>query len=135
VLAAALLRNREEGHEGRHFGTDIDPGAGFLLTGEYAEVGEILYGDSIESLTGLDETIDVFINDSDHSADYEALEYVAVAGKLAENAVVIGDNAHVTDKLFKFARSTGRRFLYFREIPADHWYSGAGIGFAYRDAD
>ena len=41
----------------------------------------------------------------------------------------------VTDKLFKFARSTGRNFRYFGEIPPDHWYSGAGIGFAYRDAD
>lgn len=135
VLAAALLRNREEGYEGRHYGTDIDPEAGFLLSGQYAEVGQVLYGDSVESLTGLDATIDVFISESDHSAEYEALEYVAVAGKLADRAVILGDNAHVTDKLLKFARSTGRRFLYFGEIPADHWYCGAGIGFAYRDAD
>ncbi|MCH8979666.1 MAG: class I SAM-dependent methyltransferase [Armatimonadetes bacterium] len=135
VLAAALLRNREEGHEGRHYGTDIDPGAGFLISGEYAEVAETIYGDSIESLTNLDATIDLFINDSDHSAEYEALEYVAVAGKLADRALILGDNAHVTDKLLTFARSTGRKFLYFGEIPADHWHRGGGIGFAYRDSD
>lgn len=133
VLAAALLKNRDEGHEGRLYGTDIDPGAGFLLCGRYAEVGEVLYGDSIESLTALEETIDVFVNDSDHSAEYEGREYETVSEKLADDAVILGDNAHATDKLFQFAQESGRKFLYFGELPADHWYPGGGIGFAYRD--
>ena len=30
-------------------------------------------------------------------------------------SVVLGDNAHVTDKLYQFASCTGRRFLFFRE--------------------
>lgn len=133
VLAAALLKNRAEGHDGHLYGTDIDPEAGFLLNGRYAEVGEVLYGDSIESLIALDETIDVFINDSDHSADYEGREYETISEKLADDAVILGDNAHETDRLFQFAQASGRKFLYFGELPADHWYSGGGIGFAYRD--
>lgn len=70
VLTAALKRNKEEGHEGRYYGTDINPKAGYLLSDDYANYGCILYGDSIESLKEFDGIIDLFINDSDHSADY-----------------------------------------------------------------
>jgi predicted O-methyltransferase YrrM len=131
VLAAALLRNRAEGHPGRYFGTDINPQAGWLFQGAYREVGEILYGDSIESLQRFEGPIDLFINDSDHSAEYEEREYACIAPKLSPAAVVLGDNAHVTDKLYQFAVATGRRFLFFSEKPADHWYPGAGIGAAW----
>ena len=131
VLAAALLRNRAEGHPGRYVGTDINPQAGWLFQSPYREAGEILYGDSIESLQRLEGPIDLFINDSDHSAEYEEREYACIASKLSPQAVVLGDNAHVTDKLYQFASATGRRFLFFSEKPADHWYPGAGIGAAW----
>jgi hypothetical protein len=131
VLAAALLRNRAEGHAGHYFGTDINPQAGWLFQVPYREAGEILYGDSIESLHRLKYPIDLFINDSDHSADYEEREYACIASKLSEAAVLLGDNAHVTDKLYQFAAATGRRFLFFAEKPAGHWYPGAGIGAAW----
>lgn len=132
VLTAALRRNAMEGFEGRYAGTDINPEAGYLLRGEYAEYGEILYGDSIESLGRLTEQIDFFINDSEHSAEYEAREYVAIQEKLSDDAIIIGDNAHVTDCLMTFALETNRQFLFFREEPAGHWYDGAGIGVAFR---
>ena len=132
VLCSALLRNAAEGHPGRYYGTDLDPGAGYLLSGRYAQVGKILYGDSIESLKKLGERIDVFINDSDHSAEYEAREYDTVEGMLSDRAVVLGDNSHVTDKLMRFAERTNRQFLFFKEQPANHWYPGAGIGMAFR---
>ena len=131
VIAAALLRNRAEGHPGRYLGTDINPQAGWLFQGEYRKAGEILYGDSIDSIQHLEGPIDLFINDSDHSADYEEREYACIAPKLSPSAVVLGDNAHVTDKLYQFAVATGRRFLFFSEKPADHWYPGAGIGAAW----
>lgn len=133
LLCRALLRNTEEGRPGRYYGTDINPKAGYLLTGPFAGPGRILYGDSIASLKALDRRIDVFVNDSDHSADYEYAEYQAVAAKLSERAIVIGDNAKHTDRLERFARETGRRFLYFAETVADHWYAGEGIGFAWRE--
>jgi hypothetical protein len=131
VLTAALMRNRNEGHPGAYYGTDINPKAGYLLQAPYAQFGKILYGDSIESLQKLDVTIDMFINDSDHSVDYEMREYETVAQKLSSKAIVIGDNAHCSDKLLNFANNTNRDFLYFHEQPEDHWYPGGGIGVAY----
>jgi hypothetical protein len=133
VLCAALLRNLEEGAAGRYYGTDIDHGAGMLFCEPYRSMGEILYGDSIESLSSLQETIDIFINDSDHSADYEGREYRVIAPKLTERAIIVGDNAHVTDELLKFSNESGRKFLFFREEPANHWYLGAGIGLSFKD--
>jgi hypothetical protein len=132
VITAALMRNASEGDAGRYFGTDINPRKGYLLTGEYARHGQILYGDSIESLRALTDPIDLFINDSDHSAQYEAREYETIESKLSERAVVLGDNANITDELLKFAERTGRQFLYFAEEPKDHWYRGDGIGAAFR---
>ena len=101
------------------------------MSGVYAETGKILYGDSIESLSQLDQKIDLFINDSDHSADYEYREYLTIKDKLAENAVILGDNSHVTDKLVLFSDFTKRNFLFFREEPSNHWYPGAGIGISF----
>lgn len=135
VLAAALLRNADEGHPGRYLGTDINPRAGYLLSGRYASAGAVLYGDSILSLQELDGPIDLFVNDSDHSADYEAREYATVREKLADDAIVVGDNAHATDKLCRFAAETGRAFVFFREEPLAHWYPGGGIGAAFRAAE
>ncbi len=132
LLAAALMRNKQEGHEGRYYGTDINPRAGYLLSGDYANHGSILYGDSIASLKQFDGIIDLFINDSDHSADYEADEYRTIAGKLSEGAVILGDNAHCTDKLLEFSLETGREFIFIQEKPRDHWYPGAGIGISFR---
>lgn len=132
LLCAALMKNEQEGFPGRYYGTDINPSAGWLLQEPYSKMGKILYGDSIESLAALNETIDLFINDSDHSAEYEAREYDLVAPKLSSQAIVLGDNAHVTDMLARFSRKTGRGFLMFHERPKDHWYPGAGIGISFR---
>jgi Methyltransferase domain len=131
VLAAALLKNKAEGFEGQFYGTDINPEAGYLLSGEYQTVGKILYGDSIESLSKMTDKIDFFINDSDHSSDYEYREYETIKDKLSDVAIILGDNAHVTDKLSQFSRENNRDFLYFQEQPKNHWYPGAGNGFSF----
>ena len=133
VLCAALLANKQEGYEGQFLGTDINPEAGYLLQTPYNSVGKILYGDSIESLKTVGAGIDLFINDSDHSAEYEADEYRVVAEKMSKNGIILGDNSSATDKLHLFALETGRKFLYFQEVPKAHWYGGAGIGAAYFD--
>jgi len=131
VLTAALKRNKEEGYEGKYYGTDVNLKAGCLLSGGYTDFGSILYGDSIESLKKFERTIDLFINDSDHSADYEAEEYVTIANKLSKHAIVLGDNSHCTDKLLKFSLETNKHFIFFQEKPARHWYPGAGIGISF----
>jgi hypothetical protein len=131
VLASALLRNATEGYPGRYYGTDINPNAGKLFCDEYATTGKILYGDSIESLKKLNDQIDLFVNDSDHSADYEYNEYLVIADKLSERSLILGDNAHVTDSLSRFSVKTNRQFVFFSEKPANHWYPGAGIGISF----
>jgi GT2 family glycosyltransferase/Flp pilus assembly protein TadD/predicted O-methyltransferase YrrM len=134
VLAAALLKNRAEGHEGRLYATDIDPSAGFLFADLYAQVGKIVYGDSIATLQTMTEPIDLFIADSAHTAEYERGEYDTVHNRLSPHAVVISDNAHVTQELAHFAERTGRQFLYFQECPHAHFYPGAGMGIAYHNS-
>jgi hypothetical protein len=131
IICRALMRNAEEGKKGNYLGTDIDPSAGYLLTGPLSEFGQIAYGDSIATLNDISNDVDVFINDSDHSADYEEREYGAIAPHLTRNSIILGDNSHVTDKLYQFALQTDRRFLHFAESPANHWYPGAGIGAAF----
>ena len=131
LLCAALLKNKEEGKEGKYYGTDINPKAGYMLKGKYTEVGEILYGDSIESLSRFTEKIDLFINDSDHSADYEYQEYVTIKHLLTEESIILGDNSHCTSKLSDFSLETDRNFIFFKETPLNHWYPGAGIGISF----
>jgi hypothetical protein len=130
LLCSALLRNLQEGFPGRYYGTDIAADAGYLLAPPYDSAGEILYGDSIESLKQLGE-IELFINDSDHSMDYERREYLTIAAKLTPRAIILGDNAHCNGELAAFSREHGRQFLFFHEEPAGHWYPGGGIGISF----
>src|SRR5262249_54351559 len=127
VLCAALKRNAAEGHPGEYRGTDIDPQAGYFLKGEYAKFGKVLFGDSLQSLARLS-NIGVFINDSDHSAEYELAEYEMIRDKLTPRGIILGDNAHVTSRLAEFSLRNGRHFIFLAEQPADHWYRGGGVG-------
>lgn len=133
VLISALRKNKEEGFEGHYYGIDCNPSAGYLLSGVYKQYGEILYGDSIESLKNFHfGLIDIFINDSDHSANYEDEEYKTITRKLSSNAIILGDNAHCTGKLLEYSLETKRNFIFFQEKPAAHWYPGAGIGISFK---
>ena len=131
LLCHALAENAKEGHPGRYLGTDKREDAGQFLTDRYAEFGELLIGDSLESISTIEGPVDLFINDSDHSAEYEAKEYEAIAPKLSSHAVILGDNAHSTSKLDEFALATNRQFAFFREQSIGHWYPGAGVGVAW----
>lgn len=131
TIISALRRNAEEGFPGRYLGTDIDPKAGVLLNKKFLEYGELVHGDSVKSLEGIDGKIDILINDSDHSEAYEAREYAVIQSKLSEGSIILGDNCHVTDALLTFSILNGRKFLFFKEEPKYHWYPGAGIGFSF----
>lgn len=126
VFAAALLRNGV----GRLIMLDTDPAAGYLISGDYATVTTQLVGDSITHLKGLEGPVDLFLHDSNHDPDYEMAEFDAVAGYLSAGSVILSDNSHWSPSLPLWAERTGRRFLYFQEVPADHWYAGGGIGAA-----
>lgn len=129
VIAAALLRNGS----GRVTSLDINPEAGYLAQGEpWSEVVDLVIGDSIESIGALTVPVDMFLHDSDHSSKHERREFTAVEPHLAPGALLLTDNVTATDVLMRYAETTGRRFLAFREQPLRHWYPGDGIGAAWR---
>jgi predicted O-methyltransferase YrrM len=127
VLCAALLRNAEEGAPGRYIGIDHNPQAGWLLKGPYTQVGSIMWGDSLSELARLT-CIDFLLHDSNHSPEFEAREFEVAESRLSDGALVLSDNADVSDALWKFALRTKRRYFYFQEQPRDHFYRGDGIG-------
>jgi predicted O-methyltransferase YrrM len=132
VIASALLRNANEGNSGKYYGTDINPHAGFLFSGEYAKTGEILYGDSLESIKRLECCVGLFISDSDHDPDYEFHEYQAVAKLLEPNGLVISDQG--TDRLLQFSQNSGREFIFFHDESSSDWVKSSGIGVSWKIA-
>jgi predicted O-methyltransferase YrrM len=132
VLAAALLRNAAEGHQGRVSSMDINPDAGYLVAAEpWSTVADLVAGDSVASIRALTTPVDLFLHDSDHSAAHERAELEAVEAKLAPGGLLLSDNVTSTNVLPGYAEATGRRFLAFTERPARHWYAGDGIGAAW----
>ena len=115
---------------GKLYTLDLDKYAGSLLDSNDKEKISLLIGDSIESISSLKE-IDFFIHDSDHSAEHEKKELVAIEGKLSSNAIVLSDNSHVTDELYNWSKKMGRKYLFIKEEPKNHWYGGAGVGISY----
>ena len=128
VILAALRENASEGFPGQYFGTDIRPNAGWLIPTHFKSNASVLIGDSLDTLSAFDHQIDIFINDSDHSAEYEAREYEMIRSKLTPNSLILGDNSHNTESLRQFSRKNSRPYLFFREEPMKHWYPGGGIG-------
>jgi predicted O-methyltransferase YrrM len=128
VIAAALLRNGS----GRVTSLDINPEAGYLARDKpWAEVVDLVIGDSIASIGALTQPVDLFLHDSDHSSKHERREFTAIEAHLAPGALLLTDNVTATDVLMRHAETTGRRFLAFREQPLRHWYPGDGIGAAW----
>jgi predicted O-methyltransferase YrrM len=129
VIAAALLRNGS----GRVTSLDINPEAGYLAKAQpWADVVDLVIGDSIAAIEAMDRPIDLFLHDSDHSSKHERREFTAAEPRLAPGALLLTDNVTGTDVLMRHAETTGRRFLAFREQPLRHWYPGDGIGAAWR---
>lgn len=131
VIAAALLRNAEEGHPGTVTSMDINPEAGYLVTEPWSHVVDLVIGDSQRSITELTTPVDVFLHDSDHAPERELGEFCKIEPKLAPGALLLTDNVTATDVLAKYAERTGRRFLAWTERPKAHWFPGDGIGAAW----
>jgi hypothetical protein len=128
AIAAALLRN---GH-GRLTTIDVDPEAGFLIGEPWADVIDRRTGSSLDVLEKLTD-VDVFLHDSLHTYEYETRELTTVEPNLRANAIILSDNAHESSALSDWAERSGRRYLFFKEQPRDHWWPGDGIGAAWSD--
>jgi len=131
VIAAALRRNAQEGFPGVVHATDIVPDCGHLLAEPYKSYCRIWIGDSVDSLKKLKDPVDIFLHDSDHRAEYEWAEFVAIKPRLHDASIVLSDNSQQTSKLLEFSQQIGKGFLYFQDAPRDHWWPGDGIGAAF----
>jgi hypothetical protein len=131
VIAAALKRNAEEGFPGVVYATDIVANCGHLIPEEFKSYCQILIGDSVSALQKFSDPVDIFIHDSDHSPDYEWAEFMAIKPRLHPDSIVLSDNSQHTSKLLEFAGVIKRSFLFFQDVPQDHWWQGDGIGAAF----
>jgi predicted O-methyltransferase YrrM len=131
VIASALKRNAAEGYPGIVHATDIVPECGHLLVEPYKSFCHVWIGDSVETLKQFKESVDIFLHDSDHRPEYEWAEFTAVKPRLHAGSLVLSDNSQQTTKLFEFAQTLGKSFLYFQDAPKDHWWPGDGIGAAF----
>lgn len=123
VLAEALLKNGA----GRLITIDIEPQSGLLIGGVWAAVIEQVVEDSLVALSEI-RNIDLFIHDSDHSADHEERELESVIPHLSADGIVLSDNSHITSVLAEWSVKHNRHFSFFAEKLLNHWYRGAGIG-------
>ena len=130
VLLQALHRNQLEGYEGRLFGIDINPAAGWLIPQRLRDHMTLLIEDSAAAVPRIarENTIDLFIHDSDHRYAHELQEFQQVASGLSPNAVILSDNAHATTALKDYSTASDRTYAYWHEQPKRHFYPGAGIG-------
>jgi len=131
VLAAAVLRNTNDGHPGIVYATDIVPTCGHLLAEPYRSQCRILLGDSVETLKQFNQPVDIFLHDSDHRPEYEWSEFITIEPRLHATSLVLSDNSQQTSKMREFAQRIGRSFLFFQDQPKNHWWPGDGIGVAF----
>ncbi len=127
AIAAALIQN---GH-GRLTTIDTDPESGYLIEEPLASVIDRHIGSSLDLLGKL-RNVDMFLHDSLHTYDFETKEFNAIAPNLSADAIVLSDNAHQSAALSNWAEQTGRRYLFFKEQPLNHWWPGDGIGAAWQ---
>ena len=131
ILGLALERNSREGFAGKYMGIDINPNSGKLFSDPYKKFGDIVISDSLEALAKIESKVDLFISDSSHDNKYEYQEYCEIISKMSSIGIIIGDNSHASPSLRNFSIESGRKFVYFQEIPKSHWYPGAGIGISF----
>lgn len=129
VLLAALEKNETEGHGGRLIGIDIAANTSWVIPDYLRQPFTHVVGDSHEALQKFGAlTIDLFIHDSAHTFEHEAGEFKIIESRMAPGGVVISDNALSTTALQEWSAANGRRYVFWREVPKDHFYPGAGIG-------
>lgn len=139
--ATAILAALEKNGSGQMIGMDIDPKAGWLVPDYLRGRLEMIVGDIAQTLPPLCATrsVDFFIHDSDHSFEFEQMEYEVMLPHLPANALVLSDNALPASEespcpLEKMAARMGRSYGYWKEVSIGHFYPGAGIGLTYSPA-
>ena len=126
VFAAALAeeRKRETDHDRRQ------PRLRLPIAGEYADVVDRVIGDSLQGPRGAARPVDLFLHDSLHTFEHETAELTPAAATDATGACCC-PTTPTAATLSWLRQEDGRSFLFFQEVPKDHWYPGDGIGAAW----
>ncbi|MGW0884290.1 class I SAM-dependent methyltransferase [Streptomyces sp. NPDC002671] len=130
LIAAALLRN---GH-GRLTTIDIDPTAGELIRGPYADVVDLVIGDSARALAApevQERGIDLLAMETHFTPEHERAELAAAAPALTDRAVIVSTRSHTSPVLASWSEERHRGFLHFRDMPHHHWYVSGGLGVSF----
>lgn len=129
IIAAALMRNAEEGRPGYLYACDISPNVGFLFTSPYTSFGKRCIGDAAATFQSLTDPVDLFIQDITPGA--EATLLAAIEPCLSKSGGGVALSVWHSGVMMRFAERTGRRFLVFVEETKNHWYPGAKIAVAF----
>lgn len=73
----------------------------------------------------------MFLHESPHTQNYETKELTTVERNLRLDASILSDNAHETSALSDWAKRNGFHYLFFKELPHNHWWPEHGIGAAW----
>jgi hypothetical protein len=132
LLLRALDRNAGEGRDGRLISFDVNPQAGWLVSGRLRAHWEAVYEATVDglerALDGLE--VGMIVHDSEHTYACEHFELTTAVSRAAPTLALLSDNAHETTALRDLAENLKIDYHFFRERPRGHFYPGAGIGLA-----
>ncbi len=108
----------------------MESSSGLLIGPEFSELVERVIGDTLQCLRNI-EIINLFVHNSDQSAEDEMAELDMVSPRLSTIALVLSHNYHAINELQKWTLKNDRHFAYFAKSPLNHRHKGAGIGVTY----
>jgi methyltransferase family protein len=132
LLLRALHHNAIEGHDGRLISFDTNPHTGWLVSEPLGTRWRPVYAATSAALEHELEgqQVGMIVHDSEHTYECEHFELTTAVAHAAPTIALVSDNAHGSTALDDVATSLGIDYHFFRERPRDHFYPGAGIGFA-----
>ena len=133
ILSAALARNKKEGAHGAYYGvaTHLET----VQKQKSAEFGKSQSTDLCDSIKNVRQQIDLLIIGRSLSPLQKPHCFEDLKIKLADNAIILDNNAYRSSTLLDFALDTGRHVVFIHERPHNHWYQGDGFAVAFPRMD
>ncbi|HWD38873.1 MAG TPA: class I SAM-dependent methyltransferase [Fimbriimonas sp.] len=120
VIAAALLRNQQEGHAGHLFAVDIDEKTGYLIDSPYDAVCTKLNADILQFLKTFNNPIDYLVQDI---APWIAKDVLEALQPTASPKCIV-TNCYFTEDPFEFALKNGWQCQTLFSQPEHSWFIG-----------
>ena len=134
AMCRALQRNRRDdiggGNSGpqRIYTVDLQADRGGFLDGDEGGLVQRLVGDSVATLRGITEPIDLFLHDTLNEPAHTRAQLAALAPRLVPGSLL--HSCWFSAELADFCEQQGMRALEYAEQVHDHWYPGARAALA-----